>query len=143
MESIVGPKDTPYEGGFFNILVVFPPNYPKKPPEVCFLTPIYHVNINHRAPSSPGSQQLRHVCISVLNWWNPEYRMREVFTNIFALFYIHQSNCPHCPDELDKDKEFMNNRELYEKKVKYFTQKYANPFHDRDKDWNFDFPNNA
>ena len=70
MESMAGPKDTPYEGGFFNILVVFPPNYPKKPPEVCFLTPIYHVNINHRAPSSPGSQQLDYSLLFFIIYFN-------------------------------------------------------------------------
>ena len=144
--TIVGPKDTPYEGGFFNLLVAFPPNYPQKPPEVYFLTPIYHANINHRAPSSPGSQQLGHVNISILNWWQPEYRMRELFTNIFALFYMANPTRPHCADESDKIKELSFNRELYEKKVKYFTQKYANPSnkgYKRDKDWNFDYPNNA
>ena len=138
--TIAGPKDTPYKDGFFNILVDFQPEYPQKPPEVCFLTPIYHVNINPRAPSSPGSEKLGHVCISSLNWWKPEFRMREILTNIFALFYMGNPDSPYGVDRAD---EFRHNRELFEKKVKYFTQKYANPFHDRDKDWNFDYPNNA
>ena len=144
--TMVGPKDTPYEGGFFNILVAFPPNYPQKPPEVCFLTPIYHANINCTAPSLSGAEPLGHVNISILNWWKPEYRMREVFPNIFALFYMVNPIRLHCADELDKIEEFRFNRELYEKKVKYFTQKYANPSnkgYKRDKDWNFDYPNNA
>ena len=141
--TIAGPKDTPYKDGFFNILVDFPPEYPQKPPEVCFLTPIYHVNINYCAPSSPGAESLGHVCISTLNWWKPEYRMRDIFTNIFGLFYMANPDSPYGSDRAD---ELRNNRELYEKKVRYFTQKYANPSYKsniRDKDWNFDYPNNA
>ena len=105
--TIAGPKDTSYKDGFFNILVDFPPEYPQKPPEVCFLTPIYHVNINYCAPSSPGAESLGHVCISTLNWWKPEFRMRELFTNIFALFYMGN---PDSPYGLDRADELRNNR---------------------------------
>ena len=35
---IIGPFDTPYEGGFFQFLLRFPPNYPFSPPRVKFLT---------------------------------------------------------------------------------------------------------
>ena len=44
--SLLGPKDTSYSGGLFFLRVNFPEDYPEKPPEVCFKTPIYHVNIN-------------------------------------------------------------------------------------------------
>ena len=141
--TIAGPKDTSYKDGFFNILVDFPPEYPQKPPEVCFLTPIYHLDVNYRVPLSSWDDPLGHVNISIINWWKPEFRMRELFTNIFALFYMGN---PDSPYGLDRADELRNNRELYEKKVKYFTQKYANPSYKsnkRDKDWNFDFPNNA
>ena len=80
--SLLGPKDTSYKGGLFYLSIDFPPNYPDKAPEVCFLTPIYHVNVNPRVPKMPGSESLGHVCISTLNWWKPEYKMREVLTNI-------------------------------------------------------------
>ena len=137
---ILGPKDTSYKGGLFYLSIQFPPDYPNKAPEVCFLTPIYHINVNPRVPRIPGEESLGNISISTLNWWKPEYRMRDIFTNIFGLFYMANPDSPYGSDRAD---ELRNNRELYEKKVKYFTQKYANPFYDRDKDWNFDFPNNA
>ncbi len=36
---IEGSKDTPYEGGYYWGKLVFPPQYPLKPPSVIILTP--------------------------------------------------------------------------------------------------------
>ena len=142
--SLLGPRDTSYAGGLFYLSIDFPPQYPQKAPEVCFLTPIYHVNVNPRLPRMPGAESLGHVCISTLNWWKPEYRMREVLTNIFALFYMGN---PDSPYGLDRADEYRNNRAAFEEKIKYFTKKYANPLGGvnskhlrRDQDWNFNFP---
>ena len=37
---MVGPTDTPYEGGVFSLYAEFPNNYPDAPPTVRFLTPV-------------------------------------------------------------------------------------------------------
>ena len=140
--SLLGPKDTSYNGGLFYLSVQFPQDYPQRAPEICFLTPIYHVNVNPRLPRVQGSESLGHVCISTLNWWKPEYKMRELLTNIFALFYMGN---PDSPYGLERAEELRNNRAIYEEKIKYFTKKYAsmmssgNKF-DRDHDWNFNYP---
>ena len=68
--------------------------------------------------------------------------MKEVFINIFYLFYIAN---PESPYGIDRAEEFRDNRATYEEKVKYFTKKYAHPFiasesYDRTKDWNFNIP---
>ena len=139
---ILGPKDTSYKGGLFHLLIQFPPNYPQKAPEVCFLTPVYHVNVNPKVPTMPGGEPLGHVGISTLNWWKPENTIRELLTHIFTLFYKPN---PDSPYGLDRAEELRNNRELYERKIKYFTKKYAdvlsgrNKF-DRDHDWDFTIP---
>ena len=52
--SILGPKDTSYRGGMFFFSITFPDNYPEKAPEICFLTPIYHINVNPKAPKFEG-----------------------------------------------------------------------------------------
>ena len=122
--TMLGPTDTSYSSGLFILRIKFPNNYPQKRPEVCFSTPIYHINVNPRKAKSPKDEPLGHVCISTLNWWKPTSKIREVLTDIFALFYMAN---PKSPYGLDRAGEFMNNRNLYEEKVKYFTKKYANP----------------
>ena len=90
----------------------------------------------------PGGEPLGHVGISTLNWWKPENTIRELLTHIFTLFYKPN---PDSPYGLDRAEELRNNRELYERKIKYFTKKYAdvlsgrNKF-DRDHDWDFTIP---
>ena len=65
--SLTGPKDTPYKNGLFSLNIHFPPEYPNKAPEVFFVTPIYHLNVNPTVPRNPGDESLGHVCISTLN----------------------------------------------------------------------------
>ena len=119
--TMIGPNDTSFAGGLFYLKIRFPKNYPQSAPEVLFVTPIYHVNVNHI--NQPGCP-LGHICLSTLNFWNPEYRMREVLTNIFALFYMGN---PDSPYGIDRQVEMVKHQDLFERKVKYFTQKYASP----------------
>ena len=74
---IKGPSGTPYENGRFQIYLVFPDEYPAKPPEVRFITPIFHCNIN-----SAGR-----VCISVLGHdYHADYSIKKILECIFGLF---------------------------------------------------------
>ena len=140
--TMMGPKDSSYNGGIFILSVKFPQDYPNHGPEVCFKTPIYHVNVNPKKNYSSDGEPLGHVCISTLNWWKPEYRMNEVLINIFGLFY---SANPDSPYGIERAHEFKNERALYEEKVKYFTQKYANPMNciidkEYNDSWDFSYP---
>ena len=119
--TMIGPGDTSFAGGLFYLRIRFPMEYPQKGPEVLFVTPIYHVNVNHI--NQPGCP-LGHICLSTLNFWNPEYTMREVLTNIFALFYLGN---PDSPFGIDRQNEMRNTPDLFERKIKYFTKKYADP----------------
>eukprot|EP00971_Amphidinium_carterae_P021813 430421-Amphidinium_carterae.1 len=42
---IVGPANTPYAGGMYEMDICFPENYPYEQPALRFNTPIYHVNV--------------------------------------------------------------------------------------------------
>ena len=122
----------------------FPPDYPNKAPEVYFITPIYHVNVNPCAPKeNKGGESLGHVCISTLNWWNSDYKMREVLLNIYSLFYMHN---PDSAYGLNRAKEYNEdeNHTVYNEKAKLFTKKYANPKnliinYNREEDWDFSY----
>ena len=41
---IFGPPDTAWDGGVFNLTLIFSDNYPASPPVVKFDTPIFHPN---------------------------------------------------------------------------------------------------
>ena len=119
--SLIGPRETPYSSGLFNISIQFPENYPNAHPEVRFKTPIYHLNVNPRA--MPNNNNLGDICLSVLNFWKPEYKVADIIVSIYALFYMVN---PESPYGFDRRDEYINNRNLYEEKIKYFTRKYAN-----------------
>ena len=139
--TLTAPKDTPYQGGLFILRAHFPPDYPNHPPEVYFITPIYHVNVKPTAPKTEGEESLGHVCISTLNWWNPQYKMKEVLLNIYSLFYMHN---PDSAYGVERAQEY-NDKDgpiLYFEKAKLFTKKYALPQnhynnYDRSQDWDF------
>ena len=139
--SMRAPIDTSYAGGCFILIVTFPDNYPESGPEVCFKTPIYHINVKPTKSIDPEKEKIEHlghVCISTLNWWSPQIKMREVLSNIFGLFYLPNVESPYGPE---RSEEFNNDRPIYEEKAKFFTKKYADPLNpcmwDSGEDWDF------
>jgi len=63
---IIGPKDTPYENGYYFFEFVFPENYPFSPPKVKFYTYDGHTRFN------PNLYINGYVCLSILNTWEGE-----------------------------------------------------------------------
>ncbi|ESQ32110.1 hypothetical protein EUTSA_v10005728mg [Eutrema salsugineum] len=45
---IKGPSETPYEGGVFQLAFAVPEPYPLQPPQVRFLTKIFHPNVHFK-----------------------------------------------------------------------------------------------
>ena len=135
--SMIGPKDTSYKGGLFILNVSFPDNYPNEPPEVNFLTPIYHLNINPKASKNEENKfnKLGYISISSLTWWNPKYKIKEILYNIYSLFYFANPNNAY---GIERAKEYNDYREWYEEKVKYFTKKYAGTHNDLNKEMKYD-----
>ena len=44
--TVTGPKNSFYNGTRFKVKLLFPDDYPYRPPKVRFMTKIYHPNIN-------------------------------------------------------------------------------------------------
>ena len=120
---LCAPKDSLYNNGFYSLTATFPQNYPHEPPIICFSNPIYHCNVNPKSPTSPNDPPLGFINIYDLGFWNEEKTMLEVITQIYSLFYYADINCPYGNEILN---EYINNRNVYDEKVKKFTQKYAN-----------------
>ena len=71
-----GPDGSSYAGGHWLLYVRFPDQYPVQPPEVRFVTPIIHCNINAYGK----------VCHSILDRnWSADTTMLQVFSCVFGL----------------------------------------------------------
>ena len=45
---VKGPKETPYEGGTFELVISVPEQYPLTPPSVRYRTKIFHPNVHFK-----------------------------------------------------------------------------------------------
>jgi ubiquitin-conjugating enzyme E2 Z len=61
---IIGPRDTPYEGGYYFFSVAFPDDYPFNPPAMTTLTQDGVTRFN------PNMYREGKVCLSLLNTWH-------------------------------------------------------------------------
>ncbi|CAN6558253.1 unnamed protein product [Malus baccata var. baccata] len=72
---ILGPTQSPYEGGVFKLELFLPEEYPMAAPKVRFLTKIYHPNID----------KLGRICLDILkDKWSPALQIRTVLLRYYA-----------------------------------------------------------
>jgi len=73
---IFGPKDTPYEGGEYHGKIVFPIEYPYKPPSIYMITPNGRFKPNVR------------LCLSMSDYhpelWNPLWSVSSILTGLLS-----------------------------------------------------------
>lgn len=111
--TLVGPSDTPYEGGIFQLEITFPEEYPYKPPKIIFKTPIYHPNISPR-----GS-----ICLDVLKTeWSPALNIGKVLLSLCSLLADPNPNDPLVPEIA---RQYKTNKDKYFADARAFTIKYA------------------
>ncbi|KAG5197405.1 hypothetical protein MG293_017339 [Ovis ammon polii] len=113
--TIMGPNDSPYQGGVFFLTIHFPTDYPFKPPKVVFTTKIYHPNIN-----SNGS-----ICLDILrSQWSPALTVSKVLLSICSLLCDPNPDDPLVPEIAHT---YKADREKYNRLAREWTQKYAIP----------------
>uniref|UniRef100_A0A0N4Z2I6 E2 ubiquitin-conjugating enzyme n=1 Tax=Parastrongyloides trichosuri TaxID=131310 RepID=A0A0N4Z2I6_PARTI len=111
--TIMGPAESPYQGGVFFLTIHFPTDYPFKPPKVAFTTKIYHPNIN-----SNGS-----ICLDILRTqWSPALTISKVLLSICSLLCDPNPDDPLVPEIA---KLYKSDREKYNQTGREWTQKYA------------------
>jgi len=64
---LIGPWETPYEGGFFYFVLDFPDDYPREPPRVRLIT-----TGSGTCRFNPNLYANGKVCLSLLNTWHGE-----------------------------------------------------------------------
>jgi ubiquitin-conjugating enzyme E2 D len=111
--TIMGPVDSPYEGGIFRLKISFPRDYPFKPPSCIFTTKVFHPNIN----SSGG------ICLDILKeQWSPALTMTKVLLSVCSMLDDPNPDDPLVPTIATLYKE---NREKYNEEARHWTMVYA------------------
>ena len=95
--TIIGPAESPYEGGVFPTRLDFPEQFPLMPPTLKFLCPMWHPNIH----PSDGS-----VCVSILHRpgvdpqnpeeapserWLPVHTLESIVVSVLSV--LHEPKC--------------------------------------------------
>ncbi|XP_055079111.1 ubiquitin-conjugating enzyme E2 T [Periophthalmus magnuspinnatus] len=115
--QIVGGSGTPYESGIFSLEIKIPERYPFEPPNIRFITPIYHPNIDNCG----------RICLDALKLppkgaWKPSLNISTVLTSIQLL--MAEPN-PDDPLMADISSEFKYNKQLFSEKAKKWTLEHA------------------
>ena len=80
-----GPSDTPYENFNFKLSIIFPIDYPFSPPDIRFLSKIFHPNISLDSI----------ICLDILKYnWSPVLSMYKVIISLISLLSDPNTKSP-------------------------------------------------
>jgi len=116
--TILGPPDTPYEGGTYKLEIKIPDTYPFNPPRVRFITKIWHPNIS----SVTGA-----ICLDILkDQWAAAMTLRTVLLSLQALLAAPE---PDDPQDAVVARQYQDNHPTFRKTAQHWATAYAGAKH--------------
>lgn len=132
---IVGPPDTLYEGGYFKAKLVFPKDYPDRPPTMTFTSPMFHPNGLYLNLKLIGVvYKDGKVCISILHppgddkWgyekscerWKPIHSVESILLSVISML---SSPNDESPANVEAAKLWRENPKEYKRMVRKIVAK--------------------
>ena len=111
-----GPKDTPYEGGVWELDITVPKAYPFEAPKIKLTTLIWHPNI---------SSQTGAICLDILKTaWSPALSLKTALLSISALLSAPE---PSDPQDAEVAGQYLRDRKGWEATARFWRDTYATP----------------
>lgn len=112
--SFLGPADTPYEGGRYEIAIELPQDYPFRPPKMKFITRIWHPNF---------SSQTGAICMDTLGTaWSPVLTLKNALLSLQSLLCTPE---PKDPQDAEVAQMMIKNPDEFEHVAHSWAVKYA------------------
>jgi ubiquitin-conjugating enzyme E2 D len=113
LATFEGPPQSPYSNGVFYLILTYGDEYPLNPPTARFLTPIYHPNISHSGE----------ICMDILQeGWLPHMHLELIRISLISLLSDPATDDPLVPEIAAT---YVQDRGLYERNARNYTEKYA------------------
>lgn len=118
---IVGPFDTPYEGGFFYFLIRCPPDYPIRAPRCRLMT-----TGNNTVRFNPNLYRNGKVCLSILGTWaGPSWSPAQCISSLLISIQSLMSEKPYHNEPGFEHERTSGDSKTYNEIVKHETLRVA------------------
>ncbi|XP_068655328.1 ubiquitin-conjugating enzyme E2 1-like [Aristolochia californica] len=109
--TVIGPDETPWEGGVFALRLTFGDNYPEKPPRVCFTSEVFHPNVYFDG----------RICLDIIqDAWSPCHNVSTILTSVQSLLTDPNPASPANPDAADL---YQHDIQAYNRRVRKCAQR--------------------
>ncbi|KAJ1472186.1 ubiquitin-conjugating enzyme/RWD-like protein [Baffinella frigidus] len=111
-----GPAETPYEGGAFQMKLVFGPDFPSAPPKGFFITPIFHPNVAKNGE----------ICVNTLKKdWKSDCKLSHILMVVRCL--LIEPNPESALNE-EAGRMFMEDYQSYSQRARLMTKEAGRMF---------------
>ena len=117
--TLLGPSDTPYVGGLFFFVLIFPKTYPSLPPSIRCTTKVYHPNI------APAGGELHLPILAQQDWPSSEQTVSDILRSMCEVFINPITKAGDYIQNHEQANLYKSNKSKFNEYAKDWTKKYA------------------